>query len=137
MQAKTALFIGKDGPEGCFEGRQGKSREENKMAASSSGSGILGALSESNAVIALAIEVGDALVPIFKGAISEIKQIASGGETISYSVLIEGDQADLATVESMSDADLAAINSELARLGKPTLSVPPSSSESSGSSSAT
>lgn len=90
-----------------------------------SGSGILGALSESSAVITLALEIGGELVPIFKGAINEIKQIAAGQDSVSYSVLIQGDQADLATVDSVAAADLVAINAELTRLGKPPLPVPP------------
>lgn len=86
---------------------------------------ILSALSESNSILTLGIEIAGELVPIFKGTVSEIKKLSSKTDTVDYQVLLQGDESSLASVETMSEADLAAINGELTRLGKPPLPGPP------------
>jgi hypothetical protein len=91
----------------------------NPSAAVSTVKGILDALSGSNGEITLAIAVAGQLVPLITGAVTEIKKIASGAETVSYSVLLETDAEELDAVDTLSKDDLTAINAELARLGAP------------------
>lgn len=86
---------------------------------------ILSALSESNSILTLGIEIAGELVPIFKGTIAEIKKIGAKTDAVDYQVVLQGDESALATVETMSEADLTAISAEFARLGKPPLPGPP------------
>ena len=87
--------------------------------------GVLQSLQGVNGVITLALNLGGVLVPLVEGLILEIKQIATGGETVTYQVLIQMDGEALAKVVQLSTDDLAAVNTELARLGLPQLTVPP------------
>lgn len=82
---------------------------------------VLSTLTGVDGAITLALNIGGVLVPLVKGLILEIKQIASGSETVTYQVLIQADQAELAQVISLSTDDLNAVNAELQRLGAPTL----------------
>ena len=87
--------------------------------------GVLAALGESNQIITLALELGGTLVPLAKGLVREIKQIATGTETVTYTVLIQTDGAELDAAHKLAEDDLAAINAELARMKLPP--IPPAS----------
>lgn len=87
-------------------------------------SGVLSALASTNTYVSLGIEVAGIVIPLVKGLIQEIKQIATGEQTVAYQVLIQTDEGDLQQVIAVSDDDLTAINAELVRLGKPPLPVP-------------
>lgn len=83
-------------------------------------SNILQNLADSNGgEITLAIELAGALIPIGKAAVQEIKQIATGGETVTYAVLLQMDGAELDKIAELSESELAAVNAELAKLGLP------------------
>jgi hypothetical protein len=84
---------------------------------------ILSALSNSNQIITLGLEVAGQLVPLVKGAITEIKKISSGAKTETYQVVITADAAELDAITKLAADDLTALNAELARLGVPP--VPP------------
>ena len=84
---------------------------------------ILSALSDSNQIITLGLEVAGQLVPLVKGAITEIKKISSGAKTETYQVVITADAAELDAITKLAADDLTALNAELARLGVPP--VPP------------
>jgi hypothetical protein len=84
---------------------------------------VLGALGEANQYVTLAINIGGVLIPIVAGLVKEIKQITAGTETVSYQILLQTDAAELEAVDKLSQDDLAAINAELAKLGKPP--IPP------------
>ena len=87
-------------------------------------SSILSALAAANTYVSLGLQVAGVVVPLVKGLITEIKQIATGQQTVTYQILIQTDESDLASVVTVSDADLAAINAELERQGKSPLPVP-------------
>jgi hypothetical protein len=84
---------------------------------------ILSALSDSNQIITLGLEVAGQLVPLVKGAITEIKKISTGAKTETYQVVITADAAELDAITKLAADDLTALNAELARLGVPP--VPP------------
>lgn len=87
----------------------------------------LTALQDANGYVALGITVAGQLVPLGKWLVSEFKAIGAGGVTISYPVLVQQDIAELDTIRQIALDDLAAINAELAKLGKPPLALPPPS----------
>jgi hypothetical protein len=78
-----------------------------------------------NSEISLGLQVGSVLIPIIKGAIADIKQELTPQGTVTYTVVIATDQAELADVASISIADLIAINAELKAQGAKPLDVPP------------
>lgn len=86
---------------------------------------VLNSLQAVNGEVALAIQIGTVLFPIAKGAITEIRSISTGVETVKYAVLIETDEAELDSIEKLSTDDLTAINSELEKLGATAVPVPP------------
>jgi hypothetical protein len=86
-------------------------------------SNVLAALSKSNRVIVLALEVAGELVPLVKGTISEIRKLTSGSTTATYDVVVKADAAELDAITQLAADDLAAINAELKRLGQPP--IPP------------
>ena len=86
---------------------------------------VLSTLTGINGGITLAIEVAGQLVPLVKGAIMEIRQIATGGETVTFEVLVQTDQAELAKIIQLSQDDLATWNAELVRQGAAPLPIPP------------
>ena len=92
-------------------------------------SSVLSALASTNTYVSLGIEVAGVIIPLVKGLIQEIKQIATGEQTVAYQVLLQTDEGDLQQVITVSDADLAAINAELVRLGKSPLPVPAAAAE--------
>jgi hypothetical protein len=94
-------------------------------AAGQTASSILNALTGVAGGITLALNLGGVLVPLIKGLVLEIKQIATGSETVTYQVLIQADGAALDAVVAASTDDLNAINAELVRLGLQPLPIPP------------
>lgn len=84
---------------------------------------ILAALSESEQVITIGIELAGKIVPLAKGLVREIRQIGTGTETVAYQMLLQVDGAELDTVHKLATDDLTAINAELAKLGKPPLAT--------------
>jgi len=76
----------------------------------------LTALAGMNGEVTLALNAAGVLVPLVKGAISEIRQIATGANSITYAVLIQTDDAELDAIDKLSNDDVTAINAELARL---------------------
>jgi len=86
---------------------------------------VLSTLTGINGGITLAIEVAGQLVPLVKGAIMEIRQIATGSETVTYELLVQTDQAELGKIIQLSTDDLATWNAELVRQGAAPLPVPP------------
>jgi hypothetical protein len=86
-------------------------------------SNVLAALSQSNQIIFLGLEIAGQLVPLVKGTIKEIKKLATGGTTVTYEVVVKADSAELDAITQLAVDDLAAINAELKRLGQPP--IPP------------
>lgn len=93
--------------------------------AKASGKQLLDALSEAGGYVGIAVQLGEVLVPIGKALITKIKGMSAGNETIDYQLMVAGDQTELLDVDKLSIDDLAAINAELVRLGKPPLVIPP------------
>jgi len=89
-------------------------------------SAILAGLGQTNMIVSLGLQVAGIVVPLAKGLVSQIKLISQGQTTVTYQVVVTTDENSLQQIDAISDADLAAINAELARLGKPPLPVPTS-----------
>ncbi len=89
-------------------------------------SAILNGLGQTNMIVSLGLQVAGIVVPLVKGLVSQIKLISTGASTVTYQVVVTADEANLQAVQALSDSDLAAINAELARLGKTPLPVPTS-----------
>jgi hypothetical protein len=96
----------------------------NPVAPKSTASTLLNSLSQVSGEVGIAIQIGEALIPVGKALVTKIKNSVAGVETIDYQLLLSEDQAALVAVDASSNADLAAINAELSRLGAPTLPVP-------------
>jgi len=86
---------------------------------------VLSLLQNIGGYVSLAINLGEALYPIVKGVVTEIKQISTGGATVTYQVLLQTDGAELDDVIKLSTDDLNAVNAELTKLGLPTIPLPP------------
>ncbi len=86
---------------------------------------VLTTLENTNGYVALAIEVAGELVPLGKALVTGIKEIAQGGQTVAYQVLLQMDAAELDAIDKLAIDDLTAINAELAKLGLPPVAVPP------------
>jgi hypothetical protein len=84
---------------------------------------ILSALSGTPSAVTIGLEVAGQLVPLVKGAITEIKKISTSAKTESYQVVITADAAELDAITKLAADDLTALNAELARLGVPP--IPP------------
>jgi hypothetical protein len=84
---------------------------------------ILSALSATPSAVTIGLEVAGQLVPLVKGAVTEIKKISSGAKTETYQVVITADAAELDAITKLAADDLTALNAELARLGVPP--IPP------------
>lgn len=84
---------------------------------------VLTTLENTNGYVTLAIEVAGELIPLGKAVVRGIRQLATGGTTVDYEVLLRMDGAELDAIDKLSTDDLAAINAELAKLGLPP--VPP------------
>jgi hypothetical protein len=94
------------------------------MSTMSTAKSILTTLENTNGYVALAIEVAGELVPLGKALVTGIKQIAQGGKTVGYTVLLQMDAAELDAIDKLSTDDLTAINVELVKLGLPPVAVP-------------
>lgn len=88
--------------------------------------GILSGLWQTNMIVSLGLQIAGVVIPLAKGLVSSIKQISQGETTVTYQVVVTTDENNLQQVDAISDADLAAINAELTRLGKQSLPVPAS-----------
>jgi hypothetical protein len=77
-----------------------------------------------NGAVSLGLEVGSLVIPLIKGVITKIEAITSPQGTVSYTVVIATDQAELAGIAQVSIADLIAINAELKGQNAPQLVVP-------------
>lgn len=86
---------------------------------------VLTNLQDASGAIALAIQVGGVLVPVVKGLITKIEGIGTKTVTITFADLVTADLAELTAIQQLADADLAAINVELAKLGLPAIVIPP------------
>jgi hypothetical protein len=86
---------------------------------------VLSSLQDTNGYVTLAIELAGELVPLGKGLVKEIKTIGTGGETVTYAVLLQMDSSELDATDKLATDDLTAINEELKRLGLPPVPVPP------------
>jgi hypothetical protein len=78
-----------------------------------------------NSEVSLGLQLGGLLIPIIKGAITDIKKVISPQGVVEYTVVISTDQAELAEVATVSISDLIAINAELKAQGAKELVVPP------------
>jgi hypothetical protein len=94
------------------------------MSTTGTANTILSTLLNTNGYVALAIEVAGELVPIGKALVTGIKQIAQGGKTVTYQVLLQMDAAELDAIDKLSTDDLTAINVELVKLGLAPVPVP-------------
>jgi len=83
-----------------------------------------GTLALVNGEIALGLQVGSIIIPLIKGVITDIKSIVSPQGTVSYTVVISTDEAELTGIAQVSIADLVAINAELKAQGAAQLQVP-------------
>lgn len=86
---------------------------------------VLAALAGANEYVALGLQVGEVVVPLVKGAVKEIRTIASGADTVSYEVLLQVDAAELDAVDKLATDDLEAINLELKVRGVPEVPIAP------------
>lgn len=82
---------------------------------------VLAALSESNAVVTLGLELAGEIIPLGKALVSDIRKISIGGKTYTYEQLIAADTAELDVVHGLVGDDLATANAELAKMGLPAL----------------
>ncbi len=89
---------------------------------------LLQTLAGANGYVALAISAAGVLIPLGKALISKIEDIGKGSVTITFTDLVAADDAELAQVVQQSQADLAAVNGELAALGLPPIPAPPAGS---------
>lgn len=94
-----------------------------------SNTNVLAALGQTDQYVTLGLELAGEIVPLGKALVREIKTIATGSETTTYQLLLEADSKELDAIAALSLADLAAINGELAKLGKPPV-IPISSGDS-------
>jgi hypothetical protein len=90
----------------------------------SSSTGALGALASANSYIEAGLVIAGVTVPLIKGLITDIKQMTSGGGTVTYEVVVQQDEASLQNTVTLSIADLEAINAELTRLKQTPVTVP-------------
>ena len=86
---------------------------------------VLTALAGTNEYVSLGLEVAGTVVPLVKGAITEIRRISTPTDTVSYQVLLQVDGAELDAVDKFASDDLLAINAELAARGVPEVPVAP------------
>jgi hypothetical protein len=99
-----------------------------KPAAGSTAASILTILQESNGYVSLGIQLAGVFVPLAKALIQKIEGIGSGNVTITFTDLVAADQTEIAAIVTTANADLAAVNAELVRMGLPPLPNPPAAS---------
>lgn len=96
---------------------------------------LLESLANVGGYVGLAVQLGGTLVPLGVALVNKIKGIGTGQATETYQLLVAGDQTELSNVISASQADLAAVNAELVRLGaQPLPNQPAAPAQPSGSS---
>ena len=103
-----------------------KLSDEGKMSTIPTGAtnqSLLGTLNSIGGYVTLATEVGEVVVPLVKGLITDIKGL--GTTTITFTLDVSQTMNELAAIATVATADEAQINSELIRLGKPTIPVTP------------
>jgi hypothetical protein len=80
---------------------------------------LLGTLQSVGGYITLATEIGEVVVPLVKGLITDIKGL--GTKTITFTLDVSQTMDELNAIAAVETSDLAQINSELIRMGKPTI----------------
>jgi hypothetical protein len=95
------------------------------MSDANKGTQLLQTLADANGYVALALQVGETLVPIGKAMVKEIRSIGAAQETVTYEVLLQMDGAELDAIDKLATDDIAAINAELAKYGVPPIPLPP------------
>lgn len=95
------------------------------MSDANKGTQLLQTLATANGYVALALQVGETLVPIGKAMVKEIRTIAGPQETVTFEVLLQVDGAELDAIDKLATDDIAAINAELAQYGVPPIELPP------------
>lgn len=85
---------------------------------------VLAALDSVGGYVTLAVNVGEALVPLVKIAVADIKSLFAATPTVDYSVLVGEDFALLQGVETQSAADIAADDAQLAADNAPQVPTP-------------
>ena len=86
---------------------------------------VLSALADANEYVSIGLEVAGVVVPLVKGAITEIKKLGSGKDSETYQVLLQVDAAELDSVDKLAVDDLTAINAELTKRGVPAVPIAP------------
>lgn len=86
---------------------------------------VLSALADANEYVSLGLEVAGVVVPLVKGAITEIKKLGTGTDSETYQVLLQVDAAELDSVDKLAVDDLTAINAELTKRDVPTVPIAP------------
>jgi len=105
--------------------QKGTNMSTNPVVPKASAASVLSNLSQVGGYVGVAIQLGEVLVPLGVAAVKKIKDSISGVETISYTLLLQQDEAALAAIDAGSVADLQAINAELVRQGASPLPIPP------------
>lgn len=91
---------------------------------------VLAALGDTNTLITLGLEVAGEIVPLGKALVRGIRSIGGSTDTTTYELLLVADSTELDAISTLALADLAAINGELAKLGKaPVIPIDSGSSE--------
>ena len=88
-------------------------------------SNVLTILSGAGGYVTLGIQVAGVVIPLVKALISKIEGIGGPAVVITFSDVLAADEALIQSIIDSSNADLAAVNAELARIGLPTLPEPP------------
>jgi len=101
-----------------------------KGASMSTPNKILTALADANGVISLGLEVAGVVVPLVKGAITEIRKLGTSTSNVTYQVVLEVDATELDSIDKLAVDDLTAINAELAARGITPVPIAPPSTES-------
>jgi hypothetical protein len=83
-----------------------------------------GALALVNADVSLGLQLAGVVVPLIKGAITDIKSIMTPQGTVEYTVVITSDQKELSAIAQVSLADLVAINAQLKAQKAALLDIP-------------
>lgn len=90
---------------------------------------VLASLAGVEGGVTLALELAGDIVPLAKGMVQEIRQVATGKATTTYQLLIQTDSSELDAIDKLSTDDLTAINGELVKIGLPPVPVPPPSTD--------
>lgn len=80
-----------------------------------------------NGILQLILQVGNLALPLFNGLLKDLKSRVQADGTIEYTLVLETGAEHLTQAEGNFRSSLDAINSELVRMGKAPLAVPPTS----------